>query len=222
MEDLPITTFVLQGCTSDDTRLFMIDWRSERMKEALISEVITDIRQFLSFSGMSFILPGLCTLVTTTTTATATGEMQLFTEHNAKIDPAMHALALRVLPNNDRHGLPVLKYSSGAPTSTLQPSSALDGNPVAQDSLHNFGQNKNMLVRPRSSWNEEETKLRTKLAAAYRLFHLFGWTDLVYNHLTVRLPGTEHFLINPFGRSFDEVLFSYACKIRISYCVSQR
>ena len=45
---------------------------------------------------------------------------------------------------------------------------------------------------------EQEHELRAQLAAAYRLIDHFGWSDLIWTHTTVRLPGTEHFLINPY------------------------
>lgn len=56
---------------------------------------------------------------------------------------------------------------------------------------------------------EEERKLRTDLAACYRLAHRNGWDELIYNHISARVPGPEHhFLINPFGLAFDEVTAS--------------
>ncbi|MBM3511298.1 MAG: class II aldolase/adducin family protein [Alphaproteobacteria bacterium] len=59
-----------------------------------------------------------------------------------------------------------------------------------------------------------ERELRIQLAAAYRLVDRFGWTDSIYGHLTVRVPGPErHFLINPFGLAYDEVTASNLVKI---------
>ncbi|MBA2960617.1 class II aldolase/adducin family protein [Ramlibacter sp. MAH-25] len=58
-----------------------------------------------------------------------------------------------------------------------------------------------------------EWQLRCELAAAYRLFAHLGWHELIYNHLTVRLPGTEHFLINPFGLMYREIRASTLVKI---------
>lgn len=53
------------------------------------------------------------------------------------------------------------------------------------------------------------SKIREDLAALYRLFHHFGWTDLTYTHLCARLPGpTPRYLINPYGLLFDEVTAS--------------
>lgn len=61
---------------------------------------------------------------------------------------------------------------------------------------------------------EGESMLRRQLAAAYRLVDHFGWTELIYGHLTARVPGDEpHFLINPFGLNYDEVTASNLVKI---------
>jgi ribulose-5-phosphate 4-epimerase/fuculose-1-phosphate aldolase len=62
--------------------------------------------------------------------------------------------------------------------------------------------------------SEDETKIRIDLAAAYRLAARNGWTDLIYTHMSARVPGSdEHFLINPFGLAFDEVTASNLVKI---------
>jgi ribulose-5-phosphate 4-epimerase/fuculose-1-phosphate aldolase len=54
-----------------------------------------------------------------------------------------------------------------------------------------------------------ERELREDLAAAYRLLAVFGMTDLVYTHLSVRLPGEGHrFLVNPYGLLFEEITAS--------------
>lgn len=59
-----------------------------------------------------------------------------------------------------------------------------------------------------------ERELRVQLAAAYRLVDHFGWTELIYGHLTARVPGPEHhFLINPYGLNYDEVCASNLVKI---------
>jgi ribulose-5-phosphate 4-epimerase/fuculose-1-phosphate aldolase len=61
-----------------------------------------------------------------------------------------------------------------------------------------------------------EHALRVELAAAYRLVDHFGWTELIYGHLTVRVPGPEiHFLINPYGLNYDEITASNLVKIDI-------
>lgn len=62
--------------------------------------------------------------------------------------------------------------------------------------------------------DEGEWVLRRQLAAAYRLVDHFGWTELIYGHLTARLPGDKpHFLINPYGLNYDEVTASNLVKI---------
>jgi ribulose-5-phosphate 4-epimerase/fuculose-1-phosphate aldolase len=59
-----------------------------------------------------------------------------------------------------------------------------------------------------------EWQVRVDLAAAYRLVALFGWDDLVFTHLSARVPGTEdQFLINPYGLLFDEVTASSLVKV---------
>jgi ribulose-5-phosphate 4-epimerase/fuculose-1-phosphate aldolase len=60
----------------------------------------------------------------------------------------------------------------------------------------------------------EEWQLRCDLAAAYRLVALHGWSDLVFTHISARLPGPEHhFLINPYGMLFDEITASALVKV---------
>jgi ribulose-5-phosphate 4-epimerase/fuculose-1-phosphate aldolase len=62
----------------------------------------------------------------------------------------------------------------------------------------------------------EEWRLRQELACAYRLFDHFGWHELIYNHITVRVPSeSRHFLINPFGLMYREVTASNLVKIDI-------
>jgi ribulose-5-phosphate 4-epimerase/fuculose-1-phosphate aldolase len=60
----------------------------------------------------------------------------------------------------------------------------------------------------------DERALRVQLAACYRIFALLGWTELIYNHITVRIPGPDrHFLINPFGLHYTEVTASNLVRI---------
>jgi ribulose-5-phosphate 4-epimerase/fuculose-1-phosphate aldolase len=60
----------------------------------------------------------------------------------------------------------------------------------------------------------EEWKLRVDLAACYRLVALYGWSDLVFTHISARIPGPEHhFLINPYGLMFDEITASSLVKV---------
>ena len=56
--------------------------------------------------------------------------------------------------------------------------------------------------------SDAEWHARVDLAAAYRLTHHYGWTSVVYNHITLRVPGTDSFLINPFGLTYDEITAS--------------
>ena len=59
-----------------------------------------------------------------------------------------------------------------------------------------------------------EVELRRDLAACYRIFDHLGWTELIYNHITVKVPEPEHhFLINPFGLMYREVTASNLVKI---------
>jgi ribulose-5-phosphate 4-epimerase/fuculose-1-phosphate aldolase len=59
-----------------------------------------------------------------------------------------------------------------------------------------------------------ERDLRVNLAAAYRLVALYGWDDLVFTHISARVPGPEHhFLINPYGMMFDEITASSLVKV---------
>ena len=60
----------------------------------------------------------------------------------------------------------------------------------------------------------EEWQLRCDLAAAYRLVAHYGWSDLVFTHISARLPGPDHhFLINPYGLMFDEITASSLVKV---------
>ena len=63
----------------------------------------------------------------------------------------------------------------------------------------------------------EEWEARVSLAASYRLVAHFGWDDLVFTHLSMRVPGPEHhFLINPFGMLFEEITASSLVKVDLS------
>jgi ribulose-5-phosphate 4-epimerase/fuculose-1-phosphate aldolase len=63
-------------------------------------------------------------------------------------------------------------------------------------------------------YSPEEWAVRVDLAAAYRLVAHFHWDDLVFTHITARVPGPEHhFLINPYGMLFDEITASSLVKI---------
>jgi len=65
-------------------------------------------------------------------------------------------------------------------------------------------------------FSEEEAKLRIELAAVYRLYGKFGWTEGIYNHTTVRVPepnGEHHYLINPLGLNYEEITASSLIKV---------
>ena len=60
----------------------------------------------------------------------------------------------------------------------------------------------------------QEWQLRVDLAACYRLVAMYGWSDLVFTHITARVPGPDHhFLINPYGLMFDEITASSLVKV---------
>ena len=60
----------------------------------------------------------------------------------------------------------------------------------------------------------EEWQLRVDLAACYRLVAAYGWSDLIFTHISARIPGPEHhFLINPYGLMFDEITASSLIKV---------
>ena len=60
----------------------------------------------------------------------------------------------------------------------------------------------------------EEWEARVQLAAAYRIFDHLGWTELIYNHISLRVPNEpQHYLINPFGLHYSEVSASNLVKV---------
>lgn len=65
----------------------------------------------------------------------------------------------------------------------------------------------------RAQVGEAEWQQRVDLAAAYRLAHHYRWTDQIYTHFTAKVPGTEQFLINPYGVLFEEVTASCLVKV---------
>ncbi len=74
----------------------------------------------------------------------------------------------------------------------------------------------NKVERMEGKVSDIEWQLRVELAALYRLCALYGWTDLVFTHISARLPdenGAERFLINPYGVLFDEMTASSLVKI---------
>jgi ribulose-5-phosphate 4-epimerase/fuculose-1-phosphate aldolase len=68
----------------------------------------------------------------------------------------------------------------------------------------------------RSHVSEQEWQVRVDLAAAYRLVANYGWDDLIFTHLSARVPGPEHhFLINAYGMMFDEITASSLVKVNL-------
>jgi ribulose-5-phosphate 4-epimerase/fuculose-1-phosphate aldolase len=75
------------------------------------------------------------------------------------------------------------------------------------------------MTRPEVKRNvsAEEWQLRVDLAACYRLVAEFGWDDLVFTHISAKLPGPqEHFLINPYGMLFGEITASSLVKVDLA------
>ena len=80
----------------------------------------------------------------------------------------------------------------------------------------------NALLKPSpyADMHPDERAARVELAACYRIFAMLGWTEMIYNHITVRLPdsvtgGEKQFLINPFGLHYSEVTASNLVKINL-------
>ncbi len=68
----------------------------------------------------------------------------------------------------------------------------------------------------REQVSEAEWQARVDLAAAYRLVAHYGWDDLIFTHLSARVPGPEHhFLINPYGMMFEEITASSLVKVNL-------
>ncbi|WP_338878667.1 class II aldolase/adducin family protein [Achromobacter veterisilvae] len=69
-------------------------------------------------------------------------------------------------------------------------------------------------MRTASGMSPEEWETRVQLAACYRLISHFGMSDLIYNHITARIPGPDgHLLINPYGMMYDEITASSLVRI---------
>ncbi len=77
----------------------------------------------------------------------------------------------------------------------------------------------NALLKPAAdSTHPDEWHARVQLAACYRIFAMLGWDEMIYNHITVRLPqsatgGANQFLINPFGLHYSEITASNLLRI---------
>lgn len=64
--------------------------------------------------------------------------------------------------------------------------------------------------------SEAEWRTRIDLAACYRLIALYGWDDLIFTHISAKVPGTEDFLINPYGLMFHEITASSLVKVDLA------
>ena len=80
----------------------------------------------------------------------------------------------------------------------------------------------NAMLKPATPahMHPDEWQARLQLAACYRIFAMLGWTEMIYNHITLRLPASvsgddKHFLINPFGLHYSEVTASNLMKINL-------
>jgi ribulose-5-phosphate 4-epimerase/fuculose-1-phosphate aldolase len=66
----------------------------------------------------------------------------------------------------------------------------------------------------RAQVSAEEWQVRVDLAACYRLVAMYGWDDIVFTHISARVPGPDHhFLINPYGMMFEEITASSLVKV---------
>ncbi len=71
-------------------------------------------------------------------------------------------------------------------------------------------------LKPRIDCSDAEWQVRLDLAACYRIFDHLGWSESIYNHISVKVPGEDDaFLINPFGLMYDEVTASNLVKVDI-------
>jgi ribulose-5-phosphate 4-epimerase/fuculose-1-phosphate aldolase len=71
-------------------------------------------------------------------------------------------------------------------------------------------------IADRPMMSDVEWEARQQLAACYRVFDMLGWSEMIYNHITLKLPDEDGaFLINPFGLHFSEVKASNLVKIDI-------
>src|SRR4051794_18712125 len=74
----------------------------------------------------------------------------------------------------------------------------------------------------KSKVSEDEWATRVSLAALYRLAALHGWDDVIFTHISARVPGEgEHFLINPYGLLFEEIAASSLVKIDFEGNIAQ-
>ena len=75
----------------------------------------------------------------------------------------------------------------------------------------------NAIPSLKTSVSAEEWQARVDLAATYRLVAMQGWDDMIFTHISARVPGPEHhFLINPYGLLFEEITASSLIKIDLA------
>src|SRR3712207_3296863 len=75
----------------------------------------------------------------------------------------------------------------------------------------------------KGSVSEDEWKARVDLAALYRLVALEGWDDMIFTHISARVPGPEHhFLINPYGWFFEEMTASALVRVDLDGKIVQQ
>jgi ribulose-5-phosphate 4-epimerase/fuculose-1-phosphate aldolase len=70
----------------------------------------------------------------------------------------------------------------------------------------------------RTQVSAAEWQTRVDLAACYRLIALYGWDDLIFTHISARVPGTDDFLINPYGFMFAEMTASALVRVDLDGC----
>jgi ribulose-5-phosphate 4-epimerase/fuculose-1-phosphate aldolase len=71
-------------------------------------------------------------------------------------------------------------------------------------------------TKQQANSSADEWETRVQLAACYRIFDMLGWTEMIFNYISLRVPGPDgHFLINPFGPWYREVTASNLVKVDI-------
>uniref|UniRef100_A0A914DIB5 Class II aldolase/adducin N-terminal domain-containing protein n=1 Tax=Acrobeloides nanus TaxID=290746 RepID=A0A914DIB5_9BILA len=96
-------------------------------------------------------------------------------------------------------GVTNLQYRTAGAPSTVDPPAIIPIDDIPED----------------SPYSEEEKDARKKLAACYRLVDYFKWTQIIYNHITFKVPGTEDILINPLGLQYYEITANSLAKISL-------
>src|SRR5215212_8378890 len=115
-------------------------------------------------------------------------------------------------------------YESVFPTITRGITQAGVGGNMHEPELRSTSERMNMSASEqikrshvRDLVSPEEWQVRVDLAAAYRLVASYGWDDLVFTHISARVPGPQHhFLINPYGMMFEEITASSLVKVDLN------